>query len=253
MIREASRKGLSQHFGGIDVYGLDLKMDTPKPHPKNASGDFYVQDGCCLACMAPHAIAPELMGFDDSEQHCFVKLQPRSDAELFQAIRMVRSADLQCIRYCGRDSEIVRRLAEIGEADACDFPSSAEPILRNHVTFVSAIADEAQGIGIALRDYVVNQFSQRASAGVKPLSVEGDTVSFSYCWYEEKYYTVWVERGEPSTNRWLVRHSPTWEVGSIAVTLEIDDWLRSDSGFSEFRWYTEEYWKRLDQWQLRPY
>ena len=60
--------------------------DERRPHPKNASGPFYVENGCCLRCMAPHGEAPTLMGFNEADGHCFVKRQPQTEesfTELF--------------------------------------------------------------------------------------------------------------------------------------------------------------------------
>jgi len=110
--------------------------DAPTPHPKNAPGPFYVVNGCCMTCMAPHVQAPTLMGFDDVEEHCFVKQQPKTDDEIYKAIRAVRSAEVQCLRYKGNDPEIARRLVEIGEADACDvlLTTTSVPFLFNHFT-----------------------------------------------------------------------------------------------------------------------
>ena len=124
-----------------------------------------------MTCMAPHVEAPNLMGFDDVEGHCFVRQQPKTDDEIYRAIRAVGSSEVQCLRYGGNDPDILN-----------------------------------------------------------------------------------VELGEPATDRFLVHHSPIWEAGSVAVSLMIDDWLRSDSRRSDFRWFTSDQWKRAgDQWQERPY
>ena len=42
-------------------------MDEPRRHPLNASGDFYILDGYCIACEAPEAEAPDLMAHDCAE------------------------------------------------------------------------------------------------------------------------------------------------------------------------------------------
>lgn len=64
------------------------------PHPKNAPGPFYVVDGCCVTCLAPHAQAPEMMGFDEAEGHCFVARQPVTDDEVYRAVRAVWASDI---------------------------------------------------------------------------------------------------------------------------------------------------------------
>lgn len=226
-----------------------------KPHPKNAPGPFYVEDGCCMTCMAPHVQAPTLMGFDDLDGHCFIRQQPQTDDEVYRAIRAVRSAEVQCLRYSGHDPDIVRRLGEFGEGDACDHPLPiSTPLLRNHVTFAASFADDAWHVATALRDNILSQNSDCVRFHVTPLKRHGEVVAFAYSWFEDHYYAVNIERGEPLTSRWLVHHSPIWEAGSVSVSLMIDDWLRSDTRCSDFRWYTSDVWDRArDDWQERPY
>jgi len=230
--------------------------DERKPHPKNAPGPFYVENGCCMTCMAPHVQAPTLMGFDDLDGHCFVKQQPQTDEEIYLAIRAVRSSEVQCLRYRGHDLDIQRRLVEMGAADACDLPlaTTSAPILRNHVTFATTFANEAWDVAIALRDYILSQNSEHVRLQVTHPKRKGQVVVFAYSWYEDRYYALSVGKGEPLTSRWLVQHSPIWEVGSVSVSLMIDDWMRRDPRFSDFRWYTSDGWDRAgDDWQERPY
>ena len=226
-----------------------------KPHPKNAPGPFYVENECCMFCMAPHAHAPTLMGFDDLDKHCFVRQQPQTDEEIYRAILAVRSSEFQCLRYRGHDPDILRRLAEIGVGEACYYPlPTSEPILRNHVTFAATFTDEALHIATAFRDYILSQNSEYVKFKVTHPKRKGKGVAFAFSWFEDHFYTVNVEREEPQTSRWLVHHSPIWEVGSVGVTLMIDDWLRSDTRFSDFRWYASDVWDRArDVWQERPY
>lgn len=227
-----------------------------KPHPKNAPGPFYIENECCITCMAPHAQAPTLMAFDDLDEHCFVQKQPQTDEEIYRAIRAVRSAEVQCLRYKGHDPDILRRLDEIGEVEACDYPlpATSGPILRNHVTFASAFADEPWHVAAALREYILSLNSEYVKYEVTHLERDGNVVAFAYSWFEDHYYTINVERGERLTSRWLVHHSGIWEAGSVGVSLMIDDWLRSDPRFSNFRWYTSEAWDEAgDDWQERPY
>ena len=225
------------------------------PHAKNAPGPFYVENGCCMMCMVPHVEAPTLMGFDDRDEHCFIRQQPQTDEEIYRAIRAVSSSEVQCLRYRGQDPDILRRLVEIGERDACDHPTpTSTPILRNHVTFAATFADEAWPVAAALREYILNQNSEYEKFQVTPPKHNGKVVTFAYSWFEDHYYAVNVEREEPLTGRWLVHHSPIWKAGSVAVSLMIDDWLRSDTRFSDFRWYTSEAWPQArDDWQERPY
>lgn len=226
--------------------------DERKPHPKNAPGPFYIVDGCCVTCMAPHVQAPTLMGFDEVEGHCFVKQQPQTDDEIYRAIRAVAYSEFQCLRYGGNNADILRRLVEIGEAEACDVSllATSTPILRNHVTFAAPFADDPWEVGLALRHFILSQNSEDE---VTPAERAGNVVTFAWSWYEDHYHTLNVGRGE-NRDRFLVHHSPVWEPGSVSLSLEIDDWLRSDSRFSDVRWFTSDEWQRAgDEWQERPY
>jgi 4Fe-4S single cluster domain of Ferredoxin I len=76
--------GLSIRPGLSGLY--ETNVSDPGPiHPKNATGQFYVVNGCCTACGVPTAIAPELFDFDATD-HCYVKRQPNSDAEMEKAL-----------------------------------------------------------------------------------------------------------------------------------------------------------------------
>jgi hypothetical protein len=99
-------------------------MDKPPRHPLNAAGDFYVIDGCCIACEAPEREAPDLMGHDCEERpgyQCYFRRQPSTPEELERAIWAVAVGCCGSVRYGGADLAVVHRLAELGAgADACD-------------------------------------------------------------------------------------------------------------------------------------
>ena len=94
-------------------------MGVERPHRLNVVGPFYVVDGCCTACGVPESEAPDLFAWDDSDP-CFVRKQPSNPAELRQMMRAIACADLRCIRYRGRDREVVASLEAIGEIEQCD-------------------------------------------------------------------------------------------------------------------------------------
>lgn len=98
-------------------------MAEHRPHPANAPGDFYVEDGCCTMCEMPFAVAPELFGSCQDSMgtpHCYVKRQPGSPAELDRMVSAIRHAELQCIRYRGSDRLVQVRLVEADEGMICD-------------------------------------------------------------------------------------------------------------------------------------
>jgi hypothetical protein len=88
-------------------------------HPANSPGDFYVEDGVCIACCAPEQEAPELMGMHP-EGHCYFRKQPATPGELGHAIEAVRVSCVAGLRYAGDDPEILRRLVANGNKTECD-------------------------------------------------------------------------------------------------------------------------------------
>jgi len=100
------------------------------PFPKNALGDFYVEDECCLCCEAPHIEAPELVVHDDgSYPHCYFQRQPTTPGETEQAIQACVVSCTRSVRYGGTDAAILRRFEELQSTDSCDalVPKLAPP------------------------------------------------------------------------------------------------------------------------------
>ena len=92
-------------------------------HPESAPGDFYVIEGDCLSCGAPHEAAPDLIGWAGSAgNHCIWRKQPGSPNELEQAILVLESQDLDCHRYSGQDPKVLARIPR----ELCDFPNSSK-------------------------------------------------------------------------------------------------------------------------------
>jgi hypothetical protein len=97
------------------------------PHPKSAPGDFYVENGQCLACGVPHVVAPDLVGWTDEKvQHCFWKKQPKTPTELERAIAVLEAQEFGCHRYAGTDPAILNRVL----STYCDYPMQPPQILE---------------------------------------------------------------------------------------------------------------------------
>ena len=83
-------------------------------HPQSVPGDFYVVNNECLGCGAPHAVAPDLMGWAESADpkycHCIWKKQPETTAELEQAFAAFAVSEIDAFRYAGSDAAIIERL-----------------------------------------------------------------------------------------------------------------------------------------------
>lgn len=94
------------------------KVVEQKRYRLNAKGPFYVEDGECLSCGLPESIAPDLIGYDSEQAHCYFKRQPGTSEELEQAIDAVASSDIGALRYAGEDHYVLGRLMPY--AYACD-------------------------------------------------------------------------------------------------------------------------------------
>jgi hypothetical protein len=99
-------------------------MRDHEPYLENVPGDFYVEDGCCMMCLAPFTEAPELFGKADAQAcpHCFVRRQPTTAVELSHMLNAMRSAETECIRYCGSDRLVQLELVATGNGYVCDRP-----------------------------------------------------------------------------------------------------------------------------------
>ena len=106
------------------------KGPSCQPHPENASGDFYVVDGCCTRCGVPEVEAPDIFALATSDpSHCVIAKQPRTPAEVDRTLNAIQAAELGCIRYRGRNRAIIRKLEQMGEGGQYD-PSWAALLTR---------------------------------------------------------------------------------------------------------------------------
>ncbi|HEV8145382.1 MAG TPA: hypothetical protein VGP79_03335, partial [Bryobacteraceae bacterium] len=99
-----------------------------RAHLQSAPGDFYVVNGECMSCGAPHEVAPDLIGWADAGlTHCIWKKQPETEAELQQALRAFDASCICGYRYAGSDPDIMVRIG----FDNCD-QAPAQPRARLH-------------------------------------------------------------------------------------------------------------------------
>lgn len=231
-------------------------MNQPiKPHPKNASGPFYVEFGCCTACDVPMVEAPGLFAYD-SDNHCFVKRQPESSEEVTNAISAAWCAELQCIRYRGDDPDVLRRLAELDLRELCDVepPANIVPLIRNHVTFVTNL-DSAARLAGRFREYLTSlntdglrEFRFRA------IQESDDSAAFECAWYEEDFHAIRVSAVAETESRWHVWHPMAGSLGDRGASNLVHSWLSSD-GFecNDIKWYTESDWNDSQRFQRTPW
>ena len=219
------------------------------PHPKNVAGDFYVVDGCCTGCGVPEGTAPDLFGWDE-DHHCFVKRQPTTGSDFDNALRTLRGAELQCIRYRGADVAVMQRIADLGELELCDFGArhGLKPVLRDHVTFEAAQSSELSALGIAgaFRDSLLAR--SVPTYKVRGISVSRGVASLSVSWYEEHYHPVFFQDIDRSAGRWLIRHD-----GNVGLSDLLHEWLSAERQFTNIRWYAKESWTGEKAWRRTPW
>jgi hypothetical protein len=102
-------------------------------HPQSAPGDFYVVKDQCIACGAPHAVAPDVIGWAtvdaNDEPHCIWKKQPETPGEWEQAFMAFAASEIGCYRYAGADPDVMNRLGH----QYCDQAEVSKSIANQHV------------------------------------------------------------------------------------------------------------------------
>ena len=168
-----------------------------------------------------------------------VKRQPTAGPDFDNALRTLRDAELQCIRYRGSDAAVMQRIADLGELELCDFGSrhGLKPVSRDHVTFEAAQASELSALGIAaaFRDSLLAQSVLKFK--VREISVSSGGVSLSVSWFAEHYHPVFFEDIDQPAGRWLIRNN-----GNIGLSDLLHDWLSAEHRFTNIRWYSKESW-----------
>lgn len=90
------------------------------PDPKNPPGDFYVENGSCINCDAPHLAAPDLIAYDEARDspHCYFKEQPEAPDEVERAVMACIVSCVSAVRYGGKNPKILKRFREQGRIDS---------------------------------------------------------------------------------------------------------------------------------------
>jgi ferredoxin len=94
-----------------------------------APGAFYVEKDMCITCGIPMDTAPANFSWSDRTRethsgefphHCRVFKQPETPEELERVIEAASMSEIDAIRYCGTDPEILQRFKERGLKRLCD-------------------------------------------------------------------------------------------------------------------------------------
>ena len=192
--------------------------------------------------------APDLFAYD-SENHCYVSKQPETANEVSKMLRALIGSELECIRYNGSDREILRRLAESGNAQLSDTKiTDCKPISRNHVTFDAIDEDDRtispRDLATKFQRDVLARNSEYIAYKFSELRSDEISTSLSFSWYQDNFHPVMFSFVGSSPCRWLIVSETSFDV---------HDWLVADGRFCDIRWYSEEQWNESREWQETPW
>lgn len=85
----------------------------PNRAKENVDGPFYTVDiGCDCACLMPEQEAPDLLKTTEDRRHqTYFYKQPHSEEEIQKAIEAISVCGIHDIRYGGKDTSIIKRIA----------------------------------------------------------------------------------------------------------------------------------------------
>lgn len=228
-------------------------MSDIKPHPLNAPGVFYVEDGCCTACEVPFSEAPALFKYDDSD-HCYVSRQPSTSEETSGMLSAIACADLQCIRYRGTDAQILDRLAAMGETEICDNPPSGfQPRIRNHVTFKTSAAMSLPGLVALFAKFLEQKTTDSFSYKIKGPHFRDDSADLKFATrltlpgirHKGAYDTVIFQSLDASSIKgdFCAYHEDETSPGISSI---LHRWLADSDDFKNVLWFTKNEWFQND-------
>ena len=89
------------------------------PYKLNVVGDFYVEDGECMACTLPASEAPSLIAEDESDggYHCYFKKQPSTQEEIDDAVSAIAVSCCGAVQYKGHNESIIQAIITEGCED----------------------------------------------------------------------------------------------------------------------------------------
>lgn len=221
-------------------------MEKPR-YPKNAEGDFYVVEGCCIFCGIWEGTADHLIKWDHTVSdmpQCYIYRQPQSKADVDAVLDVMDMAELNCFRYAGEDADILRRMVNSDHGENCDSEAvhSIRPQTWRIVRFrpLNGKSATPQHFAMLLRLY----FDQRNANRTNPDwrlrfngHEEGEKLSFSYGFPGEAPHTVSLRNAAVEDHIEIV-FSPALPAARAFPTIWVSDWL--DTIAAERAWLTSD-------------
>ncbi|HET9638947.1 MAG TPA: ferredoxin [Allosphingosinicella sp.] len=217
-----------------------------KPHPSNAPGPFYVEDGCCIRCGVPHDIAPELFDWAEDESHCFVRRQPVDSEETDSMVRALWSAEVSCIRYCGTDPALLRRLAELGSAGECDVdPGRTRLRFRDRAVFRSRLGEADSAVDLADRFEASLRVEERPYPYKFRPRRRWRPAKVIFSWdagllgRRGHFHSVTFAKAGGESGLFEARFG-LWTSAIHGLALIVDDWLKGPEAAQDVRWFSAD-------------
>jgi hypothetical protein len=195
-----------------------------------SSGEFYVDANCCLSCGVPHDIAPDLFGWSD--EVCYVARQPTNERETSQMVEALWSSEASCIRYAGHRDDILRRIAEVDMAGACDDDEAVNgfsPVDRSYAEFESI---QSGGEPRLFADRLAAFVGRKERYRVRRPAFSPTTVKLS--WWKDWHR---ISFGQGRDLPWTVSLRPT-SGALVGLRRVVQDW--ADSEAIDLIWYGKD-------------
>lgn len=203
-------------------------------------------------------MAKDNFAYDD-DNHCYVCRQPANELETTNLLATAWMAELECIRYRGTDSDVLRRLAELDMRHVCDIPPPEQivPTFRNHVVFTAVGSPESETpYQLASEFQQFLKLQNRGGHEFKTMDIRSrnNTIFLEFSWHSDIYHSISVTAVSSSPLRWRVEYLFTPGLAPLGAISVIWGWLKSDlERFTDIRWYTDADWRDSGIWQSTPW
>lgn len=201
----------------------------------------------------PFESAPELFAWMPNEyEGCYVKRQPANPGEVTQMILAMSSAEVDCIRYAGSDAELQRRILTVTEGlidHPVDGVSKGAALTRLSVTANSDVGPKQ--LIAALKSQLKRDNAAGRTYREAHSLLGGDARSLRFAWADAQFHLVQadVDKREPGRLALRLRPYAPDHAMHLGLNLVVERWLRADGRFSDFRWWTDEAWRRGEGWR----
>jgi len=228
-----------------------------KPHPQNAEGPFYVEDGCCITCGVPLEEAPGVFAWSepgsDPALSCVVKWQPESPEDITKTLKAMISAEVDCIRYRGRNEEILRRIVEMGAAGQldCTAPGNARRVDRDRVTFTVRDVGKASAEGLAGEfERHLEAMNQKSGLQRYNMSPRGSGIAeVNFSWFDGVFHAVELQALKVEPHFMAIVKTSALHPATQGAARLVDDWLGSSDRYENLRWYSLAQWQAGGPWR----